>query len=465
MSGAWSAWRLELGPMLRLAGPVALAEVGWVSMGIVDTIMVGPLGPAAIGATGVGSSLFLALAVFGIGLLLGLDTLVSQAFGARRIDECHRWLHHGVALALLLAPAMMGAGWLGVLSLGVWGFDPEVLRLTVPYLDILIWSTLPLLLYAAFRRYLQSMNVVQPVMFALVSANVINLVANWVFVYGRLGMPAMGVNGAALATVVSRLYMAAVLLVAIVAQDRRLGTGLFDQAPRVEWARLRRLVRLGFPAAMQVVLEVGVFASASAFAGRLAPVSLAAHQIVLHMAGLTFMVPLGIASAAAVRVGQAVGRRDAAGAACAGWTALGIGLAFMSIAAIVFVAVPRPLVRLFTPEIGVVEVGASLLLIAALFQVFDGMQGVLTGALRGLGDTRSPMLWNLAGHWAMGLPLGYWLCFAGGWGVQGLWIGLSTGLIIVGGVLLIVWARHSRTIASQFASAPVGREAWEARHE
>ncbi len=444
--------------MFALAWPVVLAEIGWVSMGIVDTIMVGPLGPAAIGAVGVGSSLFVALAVFGIGLLLGLDTFVSQAFGAGRLDECHRWLHTGTALALVLAPLMMMAAWAGTASLGLWGFDPAVFVLLRPYLEIVTLSALPLLLYAAFRRYLQSMSVVRPVMFALVSANVVNAVANWALIYGHLGAPALGASGAAWATVISRVYMAAVLLWAIVLHAERDATGLFQVPLAADVARMVRLVRLGLPAALQVVLEVGVFASASAFAGRLAPVSLAAHQIVLNLAALTFMVPLGLSSAAAVRVGQAIGRGDPVGAGRAGWTALVLGLLFMSAAALAFLSLPRLLVELFTTDPEVVRIGVSLLFIAALFQLFDGTQGVLTGALRGLGDTRSPMLWNLAGHWLLGLPLGYSLCFFWRWDVQGLWVGLSTGLIAVGLVLLTVWIRRVGTLAA----APVpgaGRDA------
>ena len=430
--------------MLALAGPVVLAELGWIMMGIVDTIMVGRLGPEAIGAVGVGSSLFLALGVFGIGLLLGLDTLVSQAFGARRVDECHRWLHHGLVLACAQAPVMMLLAWIGIRTLGVWGFDPAVARLLTPYLTILIWSTLPLLLYAALRRYLQAMNVVRPVMFALVSANLVNAAINWVLVYGNLGAPALGVSGSAWATLAARVYMAAVLVGAVVVHDARHQTGLFHVAPVIEAERLWRLVRLGFPAAMQTVFEYGVFASATAFAGRLEPVALAAHQIVLNISGFTFMVPFGLASAGAVRVGQAVGRHDRAAASRAGWTALALGVAFMALAAAAFVLAPHFLMSLFTRDAAVVSIGVTLLAIAAVFQMFDGMQGVLTGTLRGLGDTHTAMLWNLVGHWLFGLPLGYALCFWWGWGVPGLWIGLSAGLMSIGSILLAVWANRAR---------------------
>jgi MATE family multidrug resistance protein len=224
--------------------------------------------------------------------------------------------------------------------------------------------------------------------------------------------------------------------------------GLFETPVRLEPSRVRRLVSLGLPAATQVTLEVGVFAAATALAGRLAPVSLAAHQIAINFAALTFMVPLGVSSAGAVRVGHAVGRRDAAGASRAGWTALLFGTLFMAAAAAIFLTIPRTLIGAFTTDAGVLEVGASLLFVAAIFQLFDGIQGVATGALRGLGDTRSPMLWNFAGHWLIGLPLGYALCFTVGLGVIGLWWGLSTGLVICGVALLFVWARsvHAFTL-------------------
>ena len=321
-----------------------------------------------------------------------------------------------------------------------------MLRLTIPYLEIVAWSALPLLLYATFRRYLQSMNVVLPVMFALVSANLINILANWILVFGHLGAPALGVNGAGWATCISRVYMATVLLATILYRNARDRSGLWSVPLKLDLARMRRLIGLGFPAAVQVTLEVGVFAAVTALAGRLAPAALAAHQVALNVASVTFMVPLGVASAGAVRVGQAVGRRDAAGASQAGWAALLLGVLFMGCAALMFLALPEPILRLFTAEPGVVATGVSLLLIAAGFQLFDGVQGVATGLLRGLGDTRTPMIWNLAGHWCLGLPMGYVLCFVVGWGVIGLWIGLSAGLILVGLVLLETWVRRARDL-------------------
>lgn len=428
--------------MLALAAPVVLAELGWMAMGLVDTLMVGPLGPEAIGAVGVGSSLFMALAVFGIGVLLGLDTLVSQAYGAGRIEECHRWLVHGTVMALGLAVPLTLAAFGVAAFIEVWGLDHRVLPLTRDYFRIVLWSGLPLLLYAAFRRYLQALTLVRPVMFALITANGINAVSNYALIYGHFGFPELGVAGAAWATVISRVYMAAFLLVTIVVVERRESLGLFQTPLGIELRRCRRLLGLGLPAAMQMVLEVGVFAAATVLAGRLAPASVAAHQIALNLAAVAFMVPFGISSAAAVRVGHAVGRQDPAGTARSGWAALLIGVSFMAVAALVFILFGRGLIAAFTKDLAVLALGVNLLRVAAVFQLFDGLQGVATGVLRGVGDTRTPMLWNFAGHWLIGLPLGYALAFTYNWGVIGLWIGLSTGLIIVGVVLLLVWMRH-----------------------
>ena len=443
--------------MLRLALPVVFAELGWMTMGMADVLMVGGLGPEAIGAVGLGSAVFMGLCIFAMGLLLGLDTLVSHAFGRGDVEECHRWLMHGGVLAVALSVPMTALMLRIASGLDGWGLDPAVLELTRPYVRIVALSVLPLLLYAAFRRYLQGMGVVRPVMAALFAANLVNVLANWVLINGNLGAPALGVGGAAWATVFSRLAMAAFLLGTILYRERESATGLFA-CLRIEWGWFRRLLSLGAPAASQLTLEVGAFAAATMLAGRLAPASLAAHQIAINYAALTFMVPLGIASAGAVRVGHAVGRRDGPAAARAGWTAIVLAVIFMTAAAVIFLAVPRLLLRAFTSDPGVLDVGVSLLFIAAVFQLFDGVQGVATGVLRGLGDTRTPMLWNLGGHWFIGLPSGYVLCFILGFGVTGLWWGFSLGLMICGVALLVVWTQRVRQLRERLPAMDVPPE-------
>ncbi|MEO8681162.1 MAG: MATE family efflux transporter [Vicinamibacterales bacterium] len=462
MSISLPSIRAELSPTLRIAIPVVLAELGWMAMGVVDTIMVGPLGPTAISAVGVGVAIHMGFSVFGMGVLLGLDTLVSRAFGAGDIDECHRWLFHGVALALLMTlPILLLCGAL-LAAIPYLGFHPLVTPDLQAYFAALLWSTPLLLLYAAFRRYLQGMHIVTPVMVALVSSNVMNAVFNWALIYGHLGLPAMGVVGSAWATVISRAYMAAVLGFAIWWYDRGRGTRLLETPRAIDRARLRRLIQLGLPAASQITAEVGVFALATALAGTLDPISSASHQIALNLAGVAFMIPLGISSAGAVRVGHAIGANDPERAAASGWTAIAIGIVFTAASALLFFLVPRPLIGLFSRDAAVLDLGTSLLYIAAVFQLFDGVQGVATGTLRGLGDTRTPMVVNLWAHWLLGLPVSYSLCFVFGWGVRGLWIGLSLGLIVTGVILLRVWAvkiRHYLATAGRHAFTTPGPQA------
>ena len=434
--------RAELAPMLRLALPVVLAELGWMSMGIVDTIMVAPLGPAAIGAAGIGTSVHMVFAIFGMGLLLGLDTLVAQAYGAGDERDCHRWLVHGLALGAALSVPIVAVCLAARAAIPHAGFHPDVAPLLDGYFGVVLWSTLPLLLYAALRRYLQGMHAVAPIAFALVTANLINVAANWTLIFGHFGLPALGVPGAAWATLISRLYMLGVLWLAVRHYDRARNSGLAATSRQISRERLGRLWRLGFPAASQVTLEVGVFGLATVLAGRLDPVSSASHQIALNIAGASFMVPLGVASAGAVRVGNRVGAGDPEGAARAGWAAIVLGSAFMSVMALAFLLAPRTFIGLFSPGPDVIALGASLLLVAAVFQLFDGLQAVATGVLRGLGETRMAMIVNLAGHWLIGLPIAYWLCFSLGMGVRGLWLGLSTGLIVCGIVLTWYWHRR-----------------------
>ena len=435
--------------MVRLAVPVVLAELGWMSMTIVDTIMVGSLGPAAIGAVGIGNSAYYSFAIFGMGLLLGLDTLVSQSFGANNLEDCHHSLAQAVYLALGLTPPLMILFALLPPLFLAFGVNAEVSRLAGPFVTTLGWGTLPLLLYGACRRYLQGTGHVRPVMFALISANLVNWLMNWLLIYGHWGLPALGVKGSALSTCLARVYMAGTLLFFIWWFERNCQPGFRNLFRLPEWSRLKRLIQIGFPAATQILLEIAAFGAAAVLAGRLTPEALAAHQIALNCAAFSYMVPLGISSAAAVAVGQAVGRCDPRGARRSGFIAIGLGCVFMACAAIVFIEVPGPILRIYTPDAGVLAIGTHLLAIAALFQLFDGVQTVATGALRGLGNTRTAMLVNLAGYWAFGLPIGYLLCFRWGQGIYGLWIGLSLALVVIAAILLQSWRSHaSRLVAA-----------------
>ena len=437
-------YRDDIRAMLRIAIPLAVAELGWMAMSVVDNIMVGrlPDSTLAIGATSVGSALFYSFAIFGIGLMAGLDTLVSHAYGMGDWPEARRSLASGLVLAAAAALPLAGGVLAGSPILRAIGVQPEILEQAVEFNSVLVWSLPLLLLYSVFRRYLQGLHCVRPVTIALVTSNIINLLGNWVLIYGHWGAPAMGIRGSALSTVIARIYLVAALLLSVWMRDPAALAGM-----RPDFSHVYRLLRLGMPAAMTIGFEIGVFNAATAIAGKLDAVSLASHTIALNAAAVAYMVPLGIGSAAAVTVGRALGAKDWSGAIRAGWTALGIGMAFEICSALVFILLPEAITRMYTDDRNVAAFAARLFVVAAVFQIFDGLQTIASGALRGLGNTRSPMICNLIAYWAVGLPVGCWLCFRLGWGVIGIWDGLCLALIGTGASLLAVWHRSTKTQA------------------
>jgi len=429
--------------MLQLAWPVVLAELGWMLQGIVDVMMVGRLGPVAIGSVALGNVLFYAPSLFGLGLMMGLDTVVSHAYGRGDFDACHRWLAQGVYLALVAtAPLMLISFSIGM-GLPHFGVSPELVAPTLTYLHVLLWSTLPLLLYAAARRYLQAVGEVRVITLTFVAANLLNWAGNEVLIYGRLGVPAMGVAGSALSTVFSRIVMALSLFGFAWRYERKRGHPLFEHWARPVLREIRELLRLGLPAAGQFVLEVGAFGITAVLAGKLSSVSLAAHEIALNYAALAFMVPLGISSAASVAVGHAVGAKEWAKARRNGMFSLLMGVGFMVLVSITFLTVPRLLVAMYTHDAAVTRTALPLFSAAAAFAIFDGLQIISSGALRGFGDTKTALWTHMGSYYLIGLPLGSLLCFHFHMGVLGLWIGLTCALITAGGVLLSAWLRHA----------------------
>ena len=453
--------RDELGPMLRLAGPVVAAELGWMGMGVVDTIFVGRIGAEAIGAVSLGNAVYFAVAIFGMGLLLGLDTLVSQAFGAGRIDECHDWLIQGLYIVAVISPMAMLGLWAALPASDRLGLNPVVLARAKPYLVAVTWGTPALFLYAALRRYLQGMGVVKPIMFALVERQPRQRGGRLGADPRSIGIARDGRDGIGMGDhVLPVLHGRLPLRLRDPSQPPK-SVGLLPNTVRAPIRALVRLLAIGLPAALQVTLEVGVFAAATTLAGKLDPVSLAAHHVVLEIASVTFMIPLGLATAGAVRVGQGLGRGEPAAAGRAGWIAVILGAAFMTASGLVMAAFPRALAGLFTTDPLVIALAARLMIVAAAFQLFDGLQGVSTGTMRGAGDTRTPVVCILAAYWGVGLPLGCLLTFTGGYGVIGLWIGLATGLAVSGITILLAWNRKADALAP--ANSPWPAPAWAAR--
>ncbi|MFA5139298.1 MAG: MATE family efflux transporter [Elusimicrobiota bacterium] len=446
----------EIRSVLSLAGPITLMQFGMVAYTTVNTLYMGRIGPEAIAGVGLaGSSIFL-LILFGIGTLLGVDTLSSRAFGAGRRDVCAAIVLHALAVALLCSlPLIALAGFAGPAFRAV-GISREAADAALAFIKVFRWVVLPALLFTACRQYLQSMNITNPQLVAIVAGNGINIGLGYALVFGRFGLPRLGIQGAAISTLAAEWLMFLITAVAAFREIRASGFRFHG------WHRslFKELLAIGVPAGGQMLVEMAVFTTATFLTGRLGAVPLAAHQIVLNLASITFMVPLGMSFAAAVRVGQGIGRLDAPGAVLSGDTAFTLGVAFMAAAAGLMLLFPKVWLGFYTADAAVLSVGGKLLLIAALFQVFDGTQVALTGALRGLGETRLPMLANLLGHWLIGVPIGVWLAFGLGWGVCGIWTGLCIGIMAVALTLYGVWRSRARKLleSHRFTGAALATE-------
>lgn len=436
--------------MARLAVPIVAVQLGHMLMGVVDTLMVGRVSPDALAGVALGNLYFFAVVIFGWGLLLALDPIVAQALGAGDTEAAARGMQRGVLLAgalsvivmLLLVPSRS--------VLRLLGQPPAVAELAATFTRISLAGIVPFYLFTALRQSLQAMKRMRTIVVAMVLANVVNVGLNYIWIFGKLGFPAAGVAGSAWATSVSRWLMVVFL---VVLSWRLLRPQLLPIRPQIwDWAPLRRMLAIGAPIGAQMQLEYGVFAVVGIMMGWLGTNELAGHQIALNIASLTFMVPMGVSGAAAVLVGHAVGRGDAAEARRAAAAALVCGVGFMAVSALVMLAVPQFLAALYTSDTVVAALAASLIPIAGVFQVFDGTQVVAIGILRGVADTRTPMLVNVLGYWFVGLPisaaLGLWL----GGGPRGLWWGLTAGLMLVGSVLL--W-RVRRRLAGEVARVQV----------
>ena len=444
--------RKEIAPMLRLALPLVMAELGWMFMGVVDTVMVGhlPRPAVTISAAALGQVLYNTLG-FGVGgVLLGLDTYMSQAHGAGEWEDANKWLLHGVALSLGLSAVLMAMIWLGPLAMVRMPIDREVMRQAVGFLGALNWGTVPLFLYMTLRRYLQAFNHVRPIAAAVVSANLVNAGLDWLLLFGHrwnvLGWPlaikAYGVVGSAVSTALARLYLAAFVGTAVWWVDHKHKYGVRAVERGLDWSRLKRLVKLGAPVGGQIFVEISIFAAVTALIGVMGPVPLAGHEIALNCVSFTFMVPFAISAATTVRVGQAVGRGSAVDVAAAGWTGMMLGAGFMLCMSAALVSVPGRIAWVFTHDPVVIAAAVPLLLVGAAFQFFDGVQVTATGALRGIGNTHAGLAVQLIGYWVLGLPVGLWLGFAKKWGATGLWVGLALGLMFAGVALTGVWLRR-----------------------
>ena len=437
------ALRRELVALSRLAGPVVAVQVGLASMGFVDTWMVGHVSHEALAGIALGNVYSFLVHAFGLGTLMALDPLVAQAIGARDDRAAARAIGRGLVLAALLCAPLALPLLLAEPILRVTRQPSDVVPLAAAFARISIVGLPGFLGFVALRQPLQALHRLRPVLVTVGVANVRNAGLDYGLIHGRLGLPQLGPIGTAWATSASRLLMAAGLLVAAWKDLAHLPRPSARElwSPRALW----RLLGLGAPIGAQYVLEIGCFSAVALFMGWMGTVELAAHQIAIQLASLSFMVPMGTSQAAAVRVGHAVGREDQPGVRLSSRAAILFGGAVMLLSCALFLSLPGVLAGAFTNEPQVRALAATLVMIAGIFQVFDGLQVVAIGVLRGLGDTRTPMLVNVLGFTLLATPVGLWLAFALGLGAPGLWWGLVLGLGVVAVTLLVRVEARLRT--------------------
>jgi len=443
--------------MVRLALPIVAVQLGQMLMGVVDTIMVGHVSPEAIAAVALGNLYFFGAAIFGMGALMALDPVVAQAVGAGDTIGVARGVQRGLILALGLSVVATALLLPARPVLGLLRQPAGVADVAATYARVEIVGILPFYLFGALRQSLQAIKRVAPIVGAIVAGNLTNVGLNYLWIYGNLGFPAGGAIGSAWATSVSRWVMLALLLAVAWRSLRPQLIPLRREA--LAWEPLRRMVVLGAPIGIQYELEYGVFAVVGIMMGWMGMEQLAGHQVALNLASLAFMVPLGVSAAAAVLVGHAVGRGDIAEARRAAAAGLVAGVGFMSASALVMLLLPMSLARIYTTDAGVAALAASLIPIAGVFQVFDGIQVVSIGILRGVADTRAPMVVNVLGFWLVGLPVSAALGFGAGGGPRGLWWGLTVGLMLV--ALILVW-RVRRRLSGAVARIVIDRDAVQA---
>ena len=424
--------RQELSAAVRLAAPVALVQVGLMLMGVVDTIMLGHLSATALAAGTLGHIASIPLLIFGAGVLSALDPLVAQAHGAGDRAAVTTHLQRGavLALALTLPFGLLLANIEPILRL--LGQPEAVLGDAAAFARGLIWGLPAYFLFIAFRQTLQAMSVVRPTALAIVAGNLINLAGNWTLIFGHLGLPALGVPGSAYSTSLARWAMFACLLWAArkaLGDSLRGWTAMTREA--MDLARHLRLLRIGVPIGLHQSLEILFFVTLAVLVGQMGVATLAGHQIAINLASLSFMLPLGIGGAAATRVGNAIGRQDMPGARRAAAVCVALGAGVMLAFALLFHLAPEALARLYTHDREVIAVAALLLPIGAVFLVFDGIQVVSAGILRGAADTTFPAALAFAGFWILGLPTGWYLAYKAGHGAAGLWWGMTVGLTAV----------------------------------
>jgi MATE family multidrug resistance protein len=448
---AWQAWGAEARATIALAWPLILTNVAQTAMTATDVLLMGQLGPETLAAGALGSNFYFATMIFGLGLTTATAPMIARELGRKShsVRDVRRTVRQGMWAAVVIALPIWVVLWHTEAILLAMGQRPDLALQAAHYMSALQWSILPFFFYLVLRSFISALQRPQWALVIGLAGVVVNAFAAWCLIFGHLGLPRLGLVGAGLSTTFANIFMFAALAI-VLSSDRKFRRyHLFGRFWRTDWPRFVELWRLGMPIGATLVFEVAVFNTSTFLMGLIGEASIAAHSIALQIASLSFMVPLGLGQSATVRVGRAYGAHDAEGVRRAGWTALAMGTAFMVIAALAMVTVPRTLISVFLDldapaSAPVVDLAVSFLALAALFQLADGGQAVTAGMLRGLHDTRMPMIYAALGYWGIGLVLGVILAFVGDLQGIGIWIGLAAGLTTVAVLLLTRWLRRDR---------------------
>jgi len=432
----------------QLAYPVIIGQLGIILMGVVDSLMVGRLGAAPLAAASLGNSLAFIILIIGIGVSLAVTPLVAIAVGANKFEDCGVYFRQSLLVNSILSIIIALIIFFGADLIKYFNQPYEVQNQAISFMRIIGFSSIPLMIFQSYKQFIEGLSIMRPAMIIALLANIINVFGNWLLVFGNLGFPALGLDGSGWATFFSRVFMAIALMGFVMNNKYFKQFDVSFHYKSINWSVIKKILSLGLPSGFQYFFEVGAFSFAVIMVGWLGTQQLAAHQIAINLASISFMAVLGISVAGSIRVGNAVGMKDIAETRRAGFTASLLGASIMLVAGVIFILFRNILPTLYVNDEVVISYASSLLIIAALFQISDGTQAVGIGILRGLTDVKIPTAITFIAYWIVGLPVGYLLGFTFELGVQGVWIGLLLGLTTSAILLTLRFNSRSKHVIS-----------------
>ncbi len=413
-----------------LAYPVMLSQLGQVLVGVADSLMVGRLGAEPLAAASLANVIFHVIMVFGLGVSLAVTPLVAAADGEQDSGKIQSIFSNGLLVNILLGILLVLSVVICTPVLYQLDQPTEVVRLAIPYLQIITVALVPYMIFQSFRQFAEGMGNTRQAMYVTLTGNGLNIILNYLLIYGKLGLPELGLNGAGWATLIARTTMAILMGLYVYRAPKFRSFRSAFKMRGISKTVIRRILKVGVPAGLQFVFEVGAFGFAAIMMGWLGTLKLAAHQIAISLASISYMMATGMASAATIRVGNQLGRKNLVNLRIAGHTSFIMVALFMGFAAMIFLTFKHFLPTLYISDLQVIDIASQLLVVAAFFQISDGVQVVAMGALRGIEDVKIPTVIAITAYWVLGLPVGYFLAFPLGMGANGIWYGLLIGLSV-----------------------------------